>query len=193
MRRMALLAGVFVAVFWAPACRSAQAETVVTISKSQQRLAVTVDGAELYRWPVSTGRPVLATPSGTFRPIRFERKWYSRKYDWSPMPWSVFFHGGYAMHGTYETRRLGQAASHGCVRLLPENAAKLFLLLRKEGKGDTRIVVTDAALPAAHVANGAIVNRDQGAAAGPAQAGICRRRPSARRSAPARAPVSRAT
>ena len=85
------------------------AETVVTISKSQQRLAVTVDGVELHRWPVSTGRRGLDTPSGTFRPIRFERKWYSRKYDMSPMPYSVFFHGGYAVHGTYETRRLGQA------------------------------------------------------------------------------------
>ena len=72
------------------------------------------------------------------------------------MPYSVFFHGGYAMHGTYETRRLGQAASHGCVRLLPVNAAALFSLLRKEGKGDTRIVVTDAALPAARMAKAEI-------------------------------------
>ena len=128
---------------------SASAELVVTISKSQQRLAVTVDGVELHRWPVSTGRRGLDTPSGTFRPIRFERQWYSRKYDMSPMPYSVFFHGGYALHGTYETRRLGQAASHGCVRLLPVNAAALFALLRKEGKSDTRIVVTDAALPVA--------------------------------------------
>ena len=145
MRRIAMFVGVVAATLSV----SAFAETVVTISKSQQRLAVTVDGVELHRWPVSTGRRGLDTPSGTFRPIRFERKWYSRKYDMSPMPYSVFFHGGYAMHGTYETRRLGQAASHGCVRLLPVNAAALFSLLRKEGKGDTRIVVTDAALPVA--------------------------------------------
>jgi len=123
------------------------AETVVTISKSQQQLAVTVDGEELYRWPVSTGRRGLDTPSGSFRPIRFERKWFSRQYDWSPMPYSIFFHGGYALHGTYEKRRLGQAASHGCVRLLPANAATLFSLVRREGKQDTRIVVTDAPLP----------------------------------------------
>jgi L,D-transpeptidase catalytic domain len=153
MRRIGLPVGVFVAGFLGVASAgSAQAETVVTISKSQQRLAVTVDGVELHRWPVSTGRPGLATPSGTFRPIRFERQWYSRKYDWSPMPYSVFFNGGYALHGTYETGRLGQAASHGCVRLLPVNAAALFSLLRQQGKGDTRIVVTDAALPAVRAA-----------------------------------------
>lgn len=143
MRRIGLLVGVAVATL--PV--SVIAETVVTISKSQQQLAVTVDGEELYRWPVSTGRRGLDTPSGSFRPIRFERKWFSRQYDWSPMPYSIFFHGGYALHGTYEKRRLGQAASHGCVRLLPANAATLFSLVRREGKQDTRIVVTDASLP----------------------------------------------
>jgi hypothetical protein len=67
------------------------------------------------------------------------------------MPYSVFFHRGYAMHGTYETRRLGQPASHGCVRMLLVNAATLFSLLRKQGKGNSRIVITDARLLAAHV------------------------------------------
>jgi hypothetical protein len=138
---------VFVGVAAATLAVSASAETVVTVSKSQQRLSVTVDGTELYRWPVSTGRRGLATPSGTFHPIRFERKWYSRKYDWSPMPYSIFFHGGYALHGSYETRRLGHPASHGCVRMLPVNAAKLFALVRREGGSNARIVVTDRPLP----------------------------------------------
>jgi hypothetical protein len=127
----------------------AQAEVVVNISKSQQRLAVTVDGTELYRWPVSTGRRGLETPSGAFRPIRLERKWYSRKYDWSPMPYSIFFHRGYAVHGSYERRHLGRPVSHGCVRLLPANAATLFSLVRREGKGNARIVVTSGPLPPA--------------------------------------------
>lgn len=126
---------------------SAQAEIVVNISKSQQRLAVVVDGAEIYRWPVSTGRSGLETPSGAFRPVRFERKWYSRKYDWSPMPWSIFFHRGYAVHGTMEARSLGRPASHGCVRLLPANASVLFRLMRAQGKGDARIVVMNGPLP----------------------------------------------
>lgn len=126
---------------------SAQAEVVVNISKSQQRLAVVVDGAEVYRWPVSTGRRGLETPSGDFRPVRFERKWYSRKYDWSPMPWSIFFHRGYAVHGTMEARSLGQPASHGCVRLLPANASTLFRLVRAQRKDRARIVVMDGPLP----------------------------------------------
>ena len=131
----------------------AQAEIVVNISKSQQQLAVTIDGTELYRCPVSTGRGGLDTPSGIFRPIRLERQWYSSKYDGSPMPYSIFFHRGYAVHGTYEKRNLGRAVSHGCVRLLPSHAATLFSLVRVRGKDSTRIVVTDAPLPGAVAAD----------------------------------------
>jgi hypothetical protein len=125
----------------------AHADVVVSISKSQQRLAVTVDGTELHRWPVSTGRRGLETPSGAFRPIRLERTWYSRKYDRSPMPYSIFFHRGYAVHGSYERRHLGRAVSHGCVRLLPAHAATLFSLVRRQGKGNARIVVMNGPLP----------------------------------------------
>jgi hypothetical protein len=125
----------------------AKAELLVSISKSQQRLAVTVDGAETYRWPVSTGARGHETPSGNFRPIRLERHWYSRQYELTPMPWAMFFHRGYAVHGTMEAYNLGRAASHGCVRLRPDNAATLFSLMRRQGLGNTKIVVKDGALP----------------------------------------------
>ena len=130
------------------ACASARAEIVVNISKSQQRVAVIVNGSEAYRWPVSTGRRGYSTPSGVFHPQRLERHWYSRKYDNSPMPWSVFFHRGYAMHGTMEAYRLGHAASHGCVRLRPDHARTLFGLVKRAGANHTKIVVLDGALPA---------------------------------------------
>jgi hypothetical protein len=58
---------------------------------------------------------------------------YSRKYHMSPMPHSIFFRGGYAIHGTYAVGALGRPASHGCVRLAPGNAAKLFAMVQKEG------------------------------------------------------------
>jgi hypothetical protein len=128
---------------------SARAELVVAISKSEQRLSVLLDGAEAYRWTISTGRASHPTPSGTFRPIRFEPDWYSHKYDNAPMPWSVFFHGGYAVHGTLEVSHLGRAASHGCVRLKPDEAHTLYSLIRREGAERTRITVLDGPLPAA--------------------------------------------
>jgi lipoprotein-anchoring transpeptidase ErfK/SrfK len=119
----------------------AQAGVLITVNKSTQQLSVAVDGAPRYVWPTSTARWGYSTPNGTYRPERLERKWYSRKYDWSPMPYSIFFDGGYAIHGSYEISHLGRPASHGCIRLHPRHAAVLFALVR-ENMGSTRIVVT---------------------------------------------------
>ncbi len=126
----------------------AKAELQVSISKSQQRIAVTVDGTEFYRWPVSTGRRGHDTPAGKFRPTRLERHWYSRQYSLTPMPWSMFFHRGYAMHGTTEVYNLGHVASHGCVRLRPDNAAILYSLVRRHGFKNTTVTVMNGPLPA---------------------------------------------
>src|SRR5882672_4740831 len=140
-----------VAALGALLCLSApaKAELLVNISKSQQRLSVVIDGAETYRWPVSTGRRGHETPSGSFHPTRLERHWYSRQYGLTPMPWSVFFHRGYAVHGTMEAYNLGHAASHGCVRLRPDNAAILFSLVRKRDSKNVKLVVMNGPLPAA--------------------------------------------
>jgi len=127
---------------------SADASIVVNIDKSTQQMSVAVDGATRYVWPVSTGRAGYGTPNGVFRPQRLARSWFSKKYYNSPMPYSIFFHGGFAIHGSYEIRRLGGPASHGCVRLHPGNAATLFALVRQEGMGTTRIVVSGSS-PAA--------------------------------------------
>lgn len=120
---------------------TARAEVVVTVDKTAQRLTVEVDGSSRYRWPVSTARWGYSTPNGSYRPQWLARKWFSRKYDWSPMPYSIFFNEGYAIHGSYEISHLGRPASHGCIRLHPENAAVLFALVKGHMQ-DTRIVVT---------------------------------------------------
>jgi hypothetical protein len=121
----------------------ARAEVVITVNKSTQRLSVAVNGVREHQWPVSTARRGYTTPNGTYHPVRLARKWYSRKYHMSPMPYSIFFHGGFAIHGSYETAYLGRPASHGCVRLLPRHAAVLFKIVRANRR-DTKIVVTGA-------------------------------------------------
>ena len=142
MRLFAATMAAFVAITAAQVCTAAPAaaDVVVTIDKSAQRMSVSVDGVGRYRWAVSTGLRG-GPPAGTYRPERLERSWYSRKFGMSPMPHAIFFHGGYAIHGTYYLSRLGRRASHGCVRLHPADAATLYALVRKEGIGNTRIVV----------------------------------------------------
>lgn len=125
---------------WLGGAAAASAGIVVTVDKSAQSLTVTVDGVTRHQWPVSTGRWGYNTPTGTYRPQRLERQWFSRKYDWSPMPYSIFFNGGYAIHGSNEISRLGRPASHGCIRLHPSNAAVLFDLV-KRNTASTRIEI----------------------------------------------------
>jgi lipoprotein-anchoring transpeptidase ErfK/SrfK len=125
----------------------AEAGIVVTVDKTAQRLSVAVDGFPRYQWPVSTARWGYRTPNGTYRPQWLARKWFSTIYDGSPMPYSIFFNGGYAIHGSYEISHLGRPASHGCIRLHPEHAAILFALV-KEHMRDTQIVVTGERPPA---------------------------------------------
>ncbi|MFL4977189.1 MAG: L,D-transpeptidase [Xanthobacteraceae bacterium] len=142
MRRVAFALSVAVAFLFS--LHSAHAGLLVHIDKSRQRLTVTADGDVLHSWAVSTGRAGYGTPNGSYRPQRLARRWFSRKYYNSPMPHSIFFNGGFAIHGSYEIHRLGGPASHGCVRLHPVHAAALYGLVQRHGMGSTRIVVSGA-------------------------------------------------
>jgi len=123
------------------ATTAARADVVVQIDKSSQRMSVSVNGASRYSWPVSTGRSGYGTPSGTFHPQMMARRWFSKKYYNSPMPYSIFFYHGFAIHGTNDLARLGGPASHGCVRLHPSHAAALYALVERNGRGSTRIEI----------------------------------------------------
>lgn len=129
--------GVFVLL-----CAPAQASLTIRVDKSTQRLTVSRDGEVLDQWPVSTGGPGYHTPSGIYAPERLARDWHSREYHDAPMPYSIFFNHGIAIHGSYETAYLGEPASHGCVRLLPKHAKVLFAMVRDEGPRDTKIIVS---------------------------------------------------
>lgn len=144
----------------------AAANVVVTIDKSTQHMTVAVDGTPRYDFVVSTGRAGYGTPNGTYHPQRLMRTYFSKKYYNSPMPHSIFFHGGFAIHGSYEISHLGGPASHGCVRLHPSNAATLYALVQQQGAGNTTIVVTGSS-PSGHHVESRSYERPYGAEPGP--------------------------
>jgi hypothetical protein len=116
-------------LFW---MTSAQATVQIDIDLTRQSMNVSSSSGS-YSWPVSTARSGYVTPHGSFAPYSLQRMHYSHKYHMSPMPYSIFFAGGYAIHGTYSTAQLGRPASHGCIRLSPGNAAALFQMVKSEG------------------------------------------------------------
>ena len=131
----------------------------VAIDLTSQKMTVTENGGGSYKWSISSGRTGYLTPKGTFRPVWMSKMWYSRKYDYAPMPHAIFFHGGAAIHGTDSVYALGRPASHGCVRLSPSNAASLYRMVTKHGKQKTQITVFGTPKQSAPVASNDEGNR----------------------------------
>ena len=133
--------------------QAAHADLLIEVDKSTQHMTVSVNGQQIYNWPVTTGGSGYDTPSGTFKPFRMEIDHYSDEYDNAPMPYSIFFtQTGNAIHGTYEQRNLGRAVSHGCVRLSVKNAATLWNLVKQEKMANTKVVLSGAIPDAGPVA-----------------------------------------
>ena len=125
--------------------QTARADLLIQVDKSTQRMTVTVDGKQLYDWPVSSGGRGYDTPSGRYKPFRMDIDHHSDEWDDAPMPYSIFFTQiGHAIHGTYEQRNLGHAVSHGCVRLSVKNAATLWELVKRQKMANTSVVLSGA-------------------------------------------------
>ena len=138
-----LLASLAAFVLLAVVPSAARANVQVEVDVGSQTMEVYVNGHLRHTWKVSTGRDGYETPGGEYSVKRMEEEWYSKEYDDAPMPHAVFFNGGYAIHGTYDVKRLGRPASHGCIRLSPGNAARLFDLVEQVGPRNTRISIND--------------------------------------------------
>jgi hypothetical protein len=113
--------------------QTASALVNVDVDLSSQTMRVSSGSGESYVWPISSARRGYVTPRGVYRAQSLARMHYSRKYDNAPMPHSIFFRGGYAIHATYSVGALGRPASHGCIRLSPAHAAQLYGMVQREG------------------------------------------------------------
>lgn len=113
-----------------------QVKRLIRVSIAQQKVELYVDGLLDYRCFCSTalgGRvePPDVHPTeihnhvGVFNIMEKNKNKYSRQYKVA-MPFALRYHGGHFIHATAEVDQLGQPASHGCVRLAPEDAEYLF-------------------------------------------------------------------
>ncbi|SDR28687.1 L,D-transpeptidase [Pseudovibrio sp. Tun.PSC04-5.I4] len=142
MRSLITISGLlFIALLLVLPAKAAGKKVLAKIDISEQTMRIFVNGKVRHSWPVSTARRGYRTPIGTFKPTRMHKRYFSRKYNGAPMPYSVFFYKGYAIHGTNVIKRLGVPASHGCVRLHPSNAKRLFSLIKASGAANAKIVI----------------------------------------------------
>jgi lipoprotein-anchoring transpeptidase ErfK/SrfK len=117
------------------------AKVVATVDISSQTMTVSQGGVVRYRWAVSTARRGKVTPVGSWSAKWLSRNHRSSRYHNAPMPFSIFFSGNYAVHGTNQIGQLGRPASAGCIRLHPSNAAVLYGMAQQVGLRNTRIVI----------------------------------------------------
>ena len=77
---------------------------------------------------VSTGTRWYPTVKGRFRIYVKYRATRMRGpgYNLPNVPWTMYFHGGYAIHGTYWHNNFGRPMSHGCVNMKTPEAKWLF-------------------------------------------------------------------
>lgn len=134
-------------------CREKDCYLYAEIILSKQMLYVHLNGILKDSFPVSTGIRKYATPPMNVRPSGplftkySSRKWPGGNYrGLGNMPYSVFIKGGYAIHGTTPGNyaKLGTVASHGCIRLHPDNAIVFFELVKLIGLSDTWVNVRDS-------------------------------------------------
>jgi lipoprotein-anchoring transpeptidase ErfK/SrfK len=130
-------------LLWLCAAPVLAGQVEARIDLSDQEMTVFLDEVALYRWPVSTARAGKFTPVGLYSVQSMKRRHYSTLYHNAPMPWSIFFSGNFAIHGTNQTGRLGTPASAGCVRLHPENAETLYNLVLENGRANTLIHIVE--------------------------------------------------
>ena len=113
----------------------------VQVVRSTQTLYLYENGIHTATWKVSTGKG-NGTPNMDMHPNgRIYDRYTSSRFpggdykNLGNMPYAVFIYGGFAIHGTAEVNwsKLGTKASHGCIRVHPDNGYKFNRLVRHYG------------------------------------------------------------
>ncbi len=137
-------------------CREKECRLYAEVVKSVQLLYLYIDGELVDSFKVSTGIKKYETPEFSVRPAGpMLIKYTSRKFPGGNyqglgnMPYAVFVRGGYAIHGTTPGNfsKLGNRASHGCIRLHPDNAKIFFGLVKSIGLDYTWVRVRNSLPP----------------------------------------------
>lgn len=117
--------------FWGKITQRASGSWVkINVSLSKQQMHLVTSSGQKLETIVSTGRPGLETPKGCWHVNSMETMHYSKKYNNAPMPYTIFFYRGYAIHGS-DGKFDGKPHSHGCVRLPRGTDKKVFNIVKQ--------------------------------------------------------------
>ncbi len=100
----------------------------IEINLSNQRLIAWEGGMPVYAVIISTGKASTPTPIGVFAIQTRHRstRMQGADYDVPDVPYTMYYYGGYAIHGAYWHNRFGTPVSHGCINVAVDHARWLF-------------------------------------------------------------------
>lgn len=137
---------------WGLGCVQLDCEIYAQVVKSEQKMYLYIHGELAAKWSVSTGIPERETPLLNTHPDgRIYEAYTSTKFPGGDfeglgnMPYAVFIQGGFAIHGTGKSNwpKLGSKASHGCIRVHPDNAKYFNRLVRDAGSRNVWVSVQE--------------------------------------------------
>ncbi len=103
-------------------------EKWIEVNVTTQQVTAWEGETPVMSFVVSTGLPSTPTILGEYR-IYWKLKsalMVGADYYLPQVPYTMYFYGSYALHGTYWHSNFGQPMSHGCVNLPTDDAQKLF-------------------------------------------------------------------
>jgi lipoprotein-anchoring transpeptidase ErfK/SrfK len=136
---LGLIAGIF--AFASQAIAAAPALTARVDVTEQKMWVSDKAGKVIYTWPVSTGRWLNGTPTGKWRGRYTVLDHKSTQFLNGDMPFSIFYFGGFAIHGTKYEDKIGSPASAGCIRLHLANAKVLYTMVEEIGAENFEVIV----------------------------------------------------
>lgn len=110
-----------------------RAEKWIHVDLKEQTLVAYRGDQPVFATLISSGKKGYAPPPGEWR-IRAKHVTVTMNgsdpidgwYEVEEVPWTMYYHGGFALHGAYWHNDFGTARSHGCTNLAPADARWLF-------------------------------------------------------------------
>lgn len=138
-RLMRWTAAALVASFEALAQEEYGGERRIVVSISERRMVLVLGGQVVRSYKVAVGAPLTPSPPGVYQIVSLVRApaWYQPGKVVPPGPlnplgprWMGLSLKGYGIHGTNTPRSIGEAKSHGCIRMRNDDVEELFELVR---------------------------------------------------------------
>jgi len=105
----------------------------IHVNLKEQTLVAYEGDKPVYATVISSGKEGYEPPTGLFE---VQQKYISTTmnatdpidgfYEVEEVPWTLYYHGGYALHGAYWHTDFGKVRSHGCTNIAPVDARWLY-------------------------------------------------------------------